>query len=360
MKKDLGAKITIAVLLIIFVVFGVLFITSCAKTVVTPSSTTNTIVVLPTKSQPSTGSPGDATATPPIPTLVPQATPWVFSTPFWDNTNLKWPYGISGMAIPVESTFSGSVKVYVALGSDWLPHRDDQDLTDVIMLVLVDAENNKATIIGVPRDLYVFVPGFGMSRINVAWSLGGFDTIKETIRYNFGLDVDGVVYTRIHAFENLIDNGLGGITVNVTKPIVEWCGDLEINLLPGPVFMDGEYASCYARGRMRTGDFSRMGRQQEILSAMKEKFFENAADNPVHLAEDLYAAFILSGIKTDIGVLDLPHMVWLVLETQDDLSFHLMGIPMLEHFDHPESGAWLWQMPNPEDMYSYIIQAMEK
>jgi LCP family protein required for cell wall assembly len=360
--KDLGAKITIAILLVVFVVFGVLFISSCTpKTEVTPSSTTSTIIVLPT-SQPTGTYENPATPRQGQPTLVPYATPWTFSTPFWDNTNLRWPYGISGMAIPVESTFSGSVKVYVALGSDWMPHRNEnQDLTDVIMLVLVDTENNRATIIGVPRDLYVFVPGFGMSRINVAWSLGDFNTFKETIRYNFGLDVDGIVYVRMYAFEKLIDQGLGGISVYVNWPIVERCGDLEINLLPGLVTMDGEHALCYARARMMTSDLDRMRRQQELLLAIKTRFLDIASEAPVEFAQMLYTVYVDSGFRTDISLLDVPMLVSDVLEIPEtDFRFHRMDAPMLEHFDHPESGAWLWQMPNPEDMYSYIIQVMEK
>ena len=293
-----------------------------------------------------------------LPTPVPSMTPWAFSTPSWEVDN-EWPYGIPAMAIPIESTFNGSVRVYVLLGSDWMEHREHQDATDAIMLVLVDTQSNAAMIVGVPRDLYVFIPGFGMDRINVAWSLGDFDTIKETIKYNFGLDVDGIIYARTYALERFIDKGLGGITVNVRKPINEKCGDFAINLSPGSFFMDGEYALCYARARMLTSDYSRMSRQQEILFAMRDRFLVRAANDPVGLAEALYASYVDAGVQTDIAILDLPGLVWSAVETQGNVRYYRIVPPLVEHFDHPETGAWLLQMPPPYEIYSYFIQLIK-
>ena len=291
------------------------------------------------------------------PTLVPEPTPWAFPTPFWDNTNLKWPYGYAEPAIPVEATFGGPVKVYVLLGSDWMPHRDS-DLTDIFMLVLVNTENDTAEVVSVARDLYVLIPGFGWGRINQPWSLGGFETVKETVRFNFGLEVDGVIYGRIYAIEQFIDNGLGNIRVEVREPIVEVCGDLVINLLPGEVVMDGKYATCYARARMLTGDFSRMGRQQEILLAMEKRFFESALDDPIGLARSLYQSYVYSGIKTDVSLADIPALVDLAVDIDENVEFQKIAPPMVEHFDHPESGAWLLYMPTPLETYEFFIQLL--
>jgi LCP family protein required for cell wall assembly len=293
-----------------------------------------------------------------VPTLVPTMTPWAFSTPSWEVDN-NWPYGITAMAIPIESTFDGSVKVYVLLGSDWMEHREHQDATDAIMLVLVDNESDAATIISVPRDLYIYIPGFGMGRINVAWSLGGFETVRETIRYNFGLNIEGIVYARIYAMERFINQGLGGITVSVREPIYEECGDVIINLSTGSAFMDGEYALCYARARMLTSDYSRMSRQQELLLAMKKRFLVRAANDPVGLAEEIYASYVDAGVQTDISILDLPGLVWMAVETQDTRYYQIVP-PLVEHFDHPETGAWLLLMPTPDVIYDYLNTTLEQ
>lgn len=288
---------------------------------------------------------------------LPTPTPWAFPTPAWDVQS-RWPYGLPEIAIPMEQTFDGPVQVYVLLGSDWMAHRGDEDLTDAILIVMLDTDRNSATVVSVPRDLYVYIPGFGMGRINQAWTLGGIDTVKAAVRYNFGLEVDGVAYARMAAFEKFIDLSLGGVEVYVTQPIIEKCGDLTINLAPGMVYMDGEYALCYARGRSFSSDYSRMSRQQELLLAMKNRFVARAANDPVGLAKELYGAYVDAGIKTDVSLLDLPGLVWSVIEAQDSLHFYRIIPPLVEHFDHPESGAWLLQMPTPEAMHNFLYAAL--
>lgn len=287
---------------------------------------------------------------------LPEPTPWAYPTPVWD-VETQWPYGQPGMAIPFELSFTEKLEVYVLLGSDWMPHRDGADLTDLIMIVMLDTEDHTATVISVPRDLYVFIPGWGLGRINQAWSLGRFDTVKDTIRYNFGLDVDAIAYARMYAAERFIDQGLGGLNVYVGQAVLEQCGDLEVNLLPGEVFMDGEYALCYARGRTYSNDFTRMSRQQEILYAMKTRFIERAANDPIGLAEELYGSYVDAGVTTDLPVFQLPGLVWNVIESQDHIRFYRMVDPLVEHFDHPISGAWLLMMPTPEEMHNFLFNA---
>jgi len=349
-------KVFTVILILVFAVLAVIWLTGCTPAEEIPSTETPAIAS-PT---PTPLLPIEGTATPrqDLPTPVPIMTPWAFSTPSWEVDN-EWPYGIPAMAIPIESTFDDSVKVYVLLGSDWMEHREHQDATDAIMLVLVDTQSNAAMIVGVPRDLYVFIPGFGMGRNNIVWALGQFDAVAETIRYNFGLKVEGIVYARIYALERFIDKGLGGITVNVSEPINEKCGDLAINLSPGSVFMDGEYALCYARARMLTSDYSRMSRQREILFAMRDRFLVRAANDPVGLAEALYASYVDAGVRTDIAILDLPGLVWSAVETQDNVRYYRIVPPLVEHFDHPETGAWLLQMPTPDVIYKFFRIMLE-
>lgn len=354
-------KVFTVILILVFAVLAVIWLTGCAPAEGIPATETPAIAS-PSPSPSPTPLPsivGTATPRQVLPTPVPTMTPWAFSTPSQDF-EYQWPYGIPAMAIPIESTFDGPVKVYVLLGSDWMKHRNNQDATDAIMLVLVDTESDAAMLVSIPRDLYVFIPGFGMGRINRAWSIGQFDAVRETVRYNFGLEVDGVVYARIYAIESFIDNGLGNLFVQVREPIFEKCGDLVINLVPGEVFMDGEYAMCYARSRMMSSDYSRMSRQQEILAAMKKRFFERAMDHPVGLAEDLYEAFVYAGIKTDISILDIPGLVAMAMDVEDSVDFALITPPLVEHFDHPETGAWLLQMPTPDVIYDFFRILLEQ
>ena len=346
-------KVFTVILILGFAVLAVIWLAGCAPAEGIPATETPAI----TSPSPTPFLPIVGTATPRQDLPDPTPTVWAFSTPSQDFEH-EWPYGIPAMAIPIESTFDGPVKVYVLLGSDWMEHREHQDATDAIMLVLVDTESDAATIISVPRDLYVFIPGFGMGRINVAWSLGGLEAVRETIRHNFGLNVEGIVYARIYAMERFIDQGLGGVTVSVREPIYEECGDVIINLSTGSAFMDGEYALCYARARMLTSDYSRMSRQKELLLAMKKGFLVRAANDPIGLAEEIYASYVDAGVRTDISILDLPGLVWMAVETQDTRYYRIVP-PLVEHFDHPETGAWLLLMPTPDVIYDFFRIVLE-
>ena len=125
--------------------------------------------------------------------------------------------------------------------------------------------------------------------------------------------------------------------------------------------MDGEYALCYARARMMTSDLDRMVRQQEILLATKNKFLAIASEAPIEFAQILYTTYVDAGLRTDISVLDIPGLVLDVLEIPEkDFRFSRMNTPLLEHFDHPETGAWLWQMPTPDVIYDFFRIVLEQ
>ena len=62
--------------------------------------------------------------------------------------------------------------------------------TDTIMLLSFDLEEGTVTLMSIPRDLYVFIPGWRVDRINTADARGGPERVQETILYNFGIEVD--------------------------------------------------------------------------------------------------------------------------------------------------------------------------
>lgn len=293
-----------------------------------------------------------ATSTP-----LPSPTPWAFPTPAWD-VEFKWPYGLPDPVPAVEATFLGDYRVYVLLGSDWMAHRGDQDLTDAVAIVIKHPDATSASVISVPRDLYVYIPGYGMGRINQAWGLGRFQAIRDTVRYNFGLDVDGVIYGRIYALQRFIDDGLGGVEVYVRSPVVETCGDVYVNAVEGRYFMNGATAMCFARGRGQSSDYQRMERQQDLLLAMLKKFIAKAAGDPISFGEALYDAYVDAGVATDIGFLQAPGLIWQAVGTEEISTYRIVP-PYVEHFDHPETGAWLLQPPDQLAVHQMMLLAID-
>ncbi|MBE0411541.1 MAG: LCP family protein, partial [Anaerolineales bacterium] len=142
----------------------------------------------------------------------------------------------------------------------------------------------------IPRDLFVYIPGWTMQRINTAYQHGeitdypggGQQLVKDTILYNLGIHINHVALVEFNGFIQIIDT-LGGIEVPLACSFTDWHiidpeksesspSNWELYTIgPGVVHMDGELALWYSRSRLRSSDFDRGRRQQEILRAIYSK-----------------------------------------------------------------------------------------
>jgi polyisoprenyl-teichoic acid--peptidoglycan teichoic acid transferase len=164
--------------------------------------------------------------------------------------------------------------------------------TDSLLLVSFHPKRGVVSVISFPRDLYVYIPGWTVRRINEAYQYGGFDSVADTFDYNFGVRPDYFVLVNFGAFEQAVD-GMGGIDVNVGESLRE--GDYSVQ--PGVVHMDGEMALWYVRSRYTTSDFDRMRRQQEVLMATFERVISLDA---LKKAPQMYALYEES-VTTNVG-----------------------------------------------------------
>lgn len=141
------------------------------------------------------------------------------------------------------------------------------------------------TVLSIPRDLYVYIPGFWMSRINFAdmygelynYEGGGPALIQQTMLYNLGIPIDHYVRTDFDGFIGIV-NALGGIEIPVHCRLEDYWpypdenGEYPIKVLePGVHHMDGETALWYARSRKTSSVFAREWRQQQVLQAIWRK-----------------------------------------------------------------------------------------
>jgi LCP family protein required for cell wall assembly len=154
--------------------------------------------------------------------------------------------------------------------------------SDTIIIATVDPRTRSAGMLSIPRDLYVEIPDAGMERINMAYFLGevdkkrygsGAELARHTIEYQFGVPIHYYVVIDFEGFKKVVD-ALGGITINVEKPIRddsypdENYGYKPIFIPAGVQHMDGETALEYARTRHGVSDFERAKRQQQVLIAI--------------------------------------------------------------------------------------------
>jgi len=177
---------------------------------------------------------------------------------------------------------------FLLIGSDRRSGRSFR--TDTLIVMSLRYRQNAVTLLSIPRDLYVYIPGWMMQRINTAYQHGelegypggGSSLLKETILYNLGIRVDHIAIVDFDGFRNAIDI-LGGIDVPLSCPFTDWRiidpndsdQDPEnwnsYTIGPGLVHMDGDLALWYARSRQRSNDFDRARRQQQILRAVHSR-----------------------------------------------------------------------------------------
>jgi polyisoprenyl-teichoic acid--peptidoglycan teichoic acid transferase len=156
--------------------------------------------------------------------------------------------------------------------------------TDTMILVSIDPATNSASMLSIPRDLWVTIPGYGESRVNMAHFMGdaknypggGVALAQKTVWYALGVPVHYYARINFDAFERMVD-AIGGITINVERAIHDESypdnnyGTMVIDIPAGVQTMDGRTALQYARSRHGTGDFDRMNRQQAVIIAARDK-----------------------------------------------------------------------------------------
>ncbi len=160
--------------------------------------------------------------------------------------------------------------------------KDDPGRSDSIMLIGLDPVSRTVSVISIPRDCHVNIPGHGYDKINAAtnsdyFSDGGIPLLEKTIEGMIpGIKINYYARADFEGFVKVID-ALGGVTINVEKAMYYKAEDTLINLKPGLQHMDGKTALGYARFRHDAiGDFGSWGgqeygrvvRQKELLKAI--------------------------------------------------------------------------------------------
>lgn len=172
---------------------------------------------------------------------------------------------------------------------------DAPDLTDTMMLASVDPVNHTATLLSLPRDLWVNVPNQGVMKLNAAWETGefkylgktaagstnpkaitaGYAMVDQTVEGILGITIDYNAIIDFQAFQQAVDT-VGGVTINVPTDLVDptmaWENGGNATLATAGVqTFNGNQALNYVRSRETTSDFARAERQRSVLLALKGK-----------------------------------------------------------------------------------------
>ena len=254
----------------------------------------------------------------PLPTLVIEGT---YVTPIFT------PISQIEISAPLMENDPDIVNILL-LGSDTTTSALGQ--TDVIIIVSINKKAETVAMWHLPRDLLVYIPGNTIDRINRAfpigaqngWPGGGPGLMKDTIRYNFGIEIDFYARVSFSDFQEIITQ-LGGLTISVDCPITDWrlidpttprelydSDDWELyweqyTLGVGVHDLNPYMALWYARSRVTTNDFDRGRRQMDILRAMWHQARDQGLFSQVI---DLYPQAI-EIIDTDMKLEDMLEFV---------------------------------------------------
>lgn len=141
--------------------------------------------------------------------------------------------------------------------------------TDTILLLYVPP-GGRSTLVSVPRDSFVPIPGHGRNKINAAYSFGGPPLLVQTIEQHTGLRVDGYAEVGFGGFANVVD-AVGGIEMCPERAIKD--RDSNLDIPAGCQQMDGATALGYVRMRKADpqGDLGRAARQREMVGALAKR-----------------------------------------------------------------------------------------
>lgn len=151
----------------------------------------------------------------------------------------------------------------LALGSDARPGEPVlASRSDAIQLVGIDAATRSAVTIGVPRDSYVDIPGYGSDKINAAMTYGGPAATADAIAALTGITPDYVFVTSFPGLIHMVGK-INGIRAKVTYEMA----DQGVSFSPGMHKFTGGEALKFARIRygLPRGDFDRSYDQGQLL-----------------------------------------------------------------------------------------------
>jgi polyisoprenyl-teichoic acid--peptidoglycan teichoic acid transferase len=244
--------------------------------------------------------------------------------------------------------------------------------TDTMVIAVLRPNEGQVSLISIPRDLWVSIPGWENQRINTAYQHGisvdypggGPGLLKDTIQYNLGIRIDHTAMVDFDGFRQIIDT-LGGVDVPVACAYTDWrlidpSYDPEnennwhlYTTGPGLVHMDGDLALWYARSRQKSNDFDRGRRQQEVLRALFTQALNK--DTLSHIPE-LYNDF-KETVATDLGLGDILQLaVYAPKMTNADIRSYYIRPPYVSSWI-TEGGAYVL-LPNEEALQQLLTEAL--
>ena len=193
-------------------------------------------------------------------------------------------------ATPAATPASATARINVLFTGIDSGNGRDHALTDTLLVVSIDPETKKVSLVSIPRDIANFPLWDGRTfqgKINSLMTYarlhakefpdGGLPTLIKEIGYLLGVPIHYYAAINLEGFVRMVDL-VGGVDIvnqqPISDPTYDWFnGTYGFNLSAGPHHLDGRTALAYVRSRKGIGDsdFTRARRQQEVLLSLGRK-----------------------------------------------------------------------------------------
>ncbi|KQO61369.1 LCP family protein [Curtobacterium sp. Leaf261] len=196
---------------------------------------------------------------------------------------------------------------------------------DALMLVHLDADRKAVFVMSIMRDSWVDIPGYGMAKINAAYSLGGIPLTVQTVERLVDVPIDHVAEIDFQGFRDMT-NALGGVTVDSTYGF-DARGH---RIVPGANELDGDAALAFVRERYAfpDADHQRVRNQQAFIRGLVAGVISRGTlTNPGRIADFVTATSSSLTIDSGLTFRTLADIGWSLRHlTADDLTTFTMPV----------------------------------
>jgi LCP family protein required for cell wall assembly len=199
--------------------------------------------------------------------------------------------------------------VVLAIGSGARPGDDvTHSLSDSLHVIFINPTSHKASMVGIPRDSWVPIPGFGTNKINQAMVYGGPPLLIKTIESAWGVHIDYYALTTFWGIRKIVDS-VGGLTIDVPFPMHDPYS--HANFQPGVQKLNGTQVLAFSRDRhsILSGDFGRSEDGGRVFMALLAQFDQQFAKDP----SSLYT-WVGAGLQnltaTNISLDEVMNLAW--------------------------------------------------
>jgi LCP family protein required for cell wall assembly len=141
--------------------------------------------------------------------------------------------------------------------------------SDTTMILHIPDNGGRPTLVSLPRDSYLPIPGYGTNKLNAAYSFGGPKLLAETVQNATGLRIDHYMGIGFGGFVNVVD-AVGGVRMCLPGPMNDPKAGL--HLKAGCQVLNGKQALGFVRTRnFAISDLQREQDQRLFVKALLQK-----------------------------------------------------------------------------------------